>query len=569
MISEPNLVQRVRETMRKARGSQDRWRSAIWGLAGLLVAVGAQAAESQTGGERGQGTIVAGVAAPAREAAPVVIDGVKLFEVRGVTAFPAERRATEISARIELFAQDKAFDPNAVEAVDLGNRTRLSAGKYELMTVFDVDAQNEGIARPLIAEVYRRRIAEAVAAYRSDRTPRALLLAAGYTLAAAALLVALIYLLGKGFRGLDGLIARRFKAKLGDVRIQSFRILQAEHLWAGVQGALRATHVIVAILVVAVFIDFALGRFPWTRALQERLLGLVVNPLLSIGRGIVEAIPNLLFLAILVIVTRYLLKTIRLFFVAVARGSVKMRGFDQEWAWPTYRIVRLLVIAFAAVVAYPYIPGSDSGAFKGISLFLGVIFSLGSTSVIANIIAGYTMTYRRAFRVGDRVKIGAHVGDVEEVRLLVTSLRSLKGERVVIPNSIILNSDLVNYSGISGTQGLILHTTVGIGYETPWRQVEAMLLMAAERTPGLLREPAAFVLQQALGDFCVTYELNVHCDQPHQMPQLYTALHRNILDVFNEYGVQIMTPAYVADAPQPKVVSKDQWHLSPAPKPTD
>ena len=553
--------------MDKVRAGQGSWRGAIWGLAGLLVVVGAQAAEPPVGSASGTATTAAGNAAPVPETAPVVIDGVTLFEVRGVSAFPAARRAASVAARIEAMAKDEAIAPNAIEIVDRGDRVRIGAGKHEILNVFDVDAKIEGVSRQILAEVYRARIAEAVTDYRRVRTPRALLFVAGYVLAAAVLLAVVLYLLGKGFRRLNALVAQHVQRKVGDVQIQTFRLLSADSLWAGLQGVLRTAHVVAALVAMLAFIDLALGQIPWTRGAERRLSSVLVEPLVTIGNGLAEAVPNLVFIAILIIVTRYLLKVVRLFFAAIAHGSVKLETFDQDWAWPTYRIVRLLVIAFAAVVAYPYIPGSESGAFKGISLFLGVIFSLGSTSVIANIIAGYTMTYRRAFRVGDRVKIGAHVGDVEEVRLLVTGLRSLKGERVVIPNSIILNSDLVNYSGISGKQGLILHTTVGIGYETPWRQVEAMLLMAAERTPGLLREPGAFVLQQALGDFCVTYELNVHCDQPRQMPQLYTALHRNILDVFNEYGVQIMTPAYVADTPQSKVVPKEQWHLAPAPKP--
>jgi small-conductance mechanosensitive channel len=226
--------------------------------------------------------------------------------------------------------------------------------------------------------------------------------------------------------------------------------------------------------------------------------------------------------------------------------------------------VRLLVIAFGVVVAFPYIPGSSSEAFKGVSLFLGIIFSLGSTSIIANIIAGYSMTYRRAFRVGDRIKVGDVVGDVTEVRLQVTHVRTPKNEDVVVPNSVILGNSVVNYSTLAASQGLILHTTVGIGYETPWRQVEAMLLMAAERTSRLKTEPPPFVLQKALGDFAVTYELNVHCDRPGEMNSIYTELHRNILDVFNEYGVAIMTPAYVADPELPKLVPKEQWFAAPA-----
>jgi small-conductance mechanosensitive channel len=223
-----------------------------------------------------------------------------------------------------------------------------------------------------------------------------------------------------------------------------------------------------------------------------------------------------------------------------------------------------LVVAFALVVAYPYIPGSESAAFKGVSIFLGVVFSLGSTSIISNLIAGYALTYRRAFRVGDRVKIGDVIGDVTDVRLQVTHLRTAKNEAVIVPNSVILNSEVTNYSTFAKTSGLILHTTVGIGYEVPWRQVEAMLLEAAARTPGILETPAPFVLQRGLGDFSVVYEVNVGCHDPRNMWLLYNDLHRSIQDVFNEHGVQIMTPAYEADPQEPKVVPKERWFAAPA-----
>jgi small-conductance mechanosensitive channel len=174
------------------------------------------------------------------------------------------------------------------------------------------------------------------------------------------------------------------------------------------------------------------------------------------------------------------------------------------------------------------------------------------------------MTYRRTFRLGDKVRVGDHVGEVHEMRLLVTHLRTAKNEEVIVPNSTILGAEVVNYTSMTKNRGLILHTTVGIGYETPWRQVEAMLIEAASRTPGLLRDRLPFVHLKSLGDFCVTYEINVYCDTPERMLSLYTELHRNILDVFNEYGVQIMTPAYEGDPEEPKVVPKERWFVEPA-----
>jgi small-conductance mechanosensitive channel len=291
---------------------------------------------------------------------------------------------------------------------------------------------------------------------------------------------------------------------------------------------------------------------------------MLFRPVQIIGRGIIDLVPNVIFLTVLFVVFRFGLRLIRVFFDAVSRGSVTLRSFDPDWARPTYKIARAAVIALGAIVAYPYIPGSSSDAFKGVSLFIGVVLSLGSTSAIANIIAGYMMTYRRAFRIGDRVKIGDATGDVTEMRLQVTHLRSFKNEEIIIPNSQILTKDVVNYSSMARTEGLILHTEVGIGYETPWRQVESMLLIAADRTPGLLTDPRPFLRLKKLGDFAVTYELNVYCRVAQAMGELYTELHRNILDVFNEYGVQIMTPAYEGDPKSPKVVDRQHWYAPPA-----
>ena len=234
------------------------------------------------------------------------------------------------------------------------------------------------------------------------------------------------------------------------------------------------------------WLHFVLGSFPVTRPLAARLLSLVLEPLSRLGGGLLLLLPDLAFLLVLYLVTRWIVGLVRLFFEAVAKGQVTLSNFESEWALPTYRIVRIAIVAFALVVAYPYIPGSRSAAFQSISIFLGVMFSIGSSSFIANIIAGYSMTYRRAFRLGDRIQVGDVFGDVSEIRLQVTHVRSVKNEEIVVPNSTLLNSNVVNYSALARTRGLILHTTVGIGYETPWRQVEAMLLLAAERTPGLL-----------------------------------------------------------------------------------
>ena len=499
--------------------------------------------------------------------APVVIDGVELFKVRGVQAYPAAKRAAQIEQRIEAFAANPALSPKALVISETVEGSQIAAGNQTLLTVFDADARLEQVRRPVLARIYATRISEAIETYRRDRTREYLLRSAGHVLLATLALGVFLWLGKRAVRRIDRELDGRVKAQLTGLEARSMRIVSATHVWSALRGVRKLIWSMATVIAGLLYFDYVLHLFPWTRLLASRLWSLLIDPLRAMGESVLAAIPGLVFLAILVIVTRYLLKTIRLFFMALAEGTTPLAHFERDWAWPTYRLVRFFVIAFALVVAYPYIPGSQSDAFKGISLFLGVIVSLGSSSVIGNIIAGYTMIYRRAFRIGDRVKIEDHVGDITESRLLVTHLRTPKNEEIVIPNSVILSNSVVNYSTLARKGQLILHATVGIGYETPWRQVEAMLLQAADRTEGLLKEPKPFVLQKQLGSFDVTYEINVYCDNAQAMNRLYTQLHRNILDQFNEYGVQIMTPAYEGDPEQAKVVPRDQWYATPAAAP--
>jgi small-conductance mechanosensitive channel len=498
------------------------------------------------------------------ETAPVEIDGRTLFAVRGTSSYPAAQRAADIRERLVRLARDPALAPESLEMVEVPLGTQIQAGTARVMIVTDADAELEGISRAQLAATIGLRMRESLRVQRAERSRESLLEAGRRTAIAFALfLVGFLALRWTG-RRLSTAIESQFHKRVRSLAIGSFEFVRVERLRGYLSGLLRAFRALAAVLVTFVFLDYSLRQFPWTRSVGERLGDWVVGPLEVLGGGLIALIPDLIFLVVLWFVTKWLLRLVRLFFEGVGRGEVELSGFDRDWAEPTYKILRVAMIVFALVVAYPYIPGSESEAFKGLSLFVGLVFSLGSSSVISNIIAGYTMTYRRLFRAGDRVRIGNVSGAVTEVRLQVTHLRTPKNEEVVVPNSSILNSEVTNYTTLAKSDGLILHTTVGIGYETPWRQVEAMLLLAAERTPGLAAGRQPFVLQKGLGDFAVNYELNVYTDDPARMPFLYAELHRQILDVFNEYGIQIMTPAYEGDPEVPKVVPREQWFTAPA-----
>jgi small-conductance mechanosensitive channel len=309
-----------------------------------------------------------------------------------------------------------------------------------------------------------------------------------------------------------------------------------------------------------------LSFFPWTEPYADRFFDWIVAPLQEIWAAAVGYVPNVFYIAVILAVTYYALRFIRLFFDGLDHGTLVFPGFYPEWAVPTFKIVRFLVLAFALIVVFPYLPGSGSDAFRGVSVFLGVLLSLGSAGAIGNIVAGVVITYMRPFELGDRVKIADTVGDVIERTLLVTRLRTPKHVEVSVPNAMVLSSHIINYSAAAKEGGVILHTSVTIGYDTPWRQVHELLLGAAARTADVLADPKPFVHQTALSDFAVAYEINAYTEHPNRMAAIYSELHQHIQDGFQEAGVQIMSPAYEADPPEPKI--PPPW-VPPGSAPTD
>ena len=496
--------------------------------------------------------------------APVKVDGQVLFSVRNAWTYPAELRAKIIRERIEAAAADRSIATGSLHVVTTGPYSAIMAGDRILMGVSDDDAQLAGRSRQELAAALAEKIRVAIDSYRQARRSEAML--GSYGRVAVATLVLCLAALGllRGWRYVDTRIGERTARLARTLEERSLQEMRADRIGGFLRLGWRLLGTVCILVILATFAGYLLEQFPATRPLGVEFFVLLMEPLRIMGTGLVAEVPSLLFLAVLFLLVRFTLRGLRLLSEAVAQGAVTFAGFEAEWARPTYNLARLAIVFFALVVAYPYIPGSDSDAFKGISIFFGVMFSLGSSSAVSNAIAGYMILYRRAFKVGDRVKIGTALGDVIDMHVQVTRLKTLKNEEVIIPNSQILNSEVVNYSSLAVSDGLILHTMVGIGYEVPWRQVEAMLLEAARRTPGLLESKLPFVLQKNLADFAVNYELNAYCADPRAMNRLYSELHRNIQDVFNEYGIQIMTPSYEADPESPKIVPRDQWYAPPA-----
>jgi small-conductance mechanosensitive channel len=507
--------------------------------------------------------LAAGLQGPARQAqqrpapadtvhsapagAPVVFNGDTLFRIQApLGPFTAADRAAAVSDRLERVAKDPALRHDTLVTVVRGGTANLLIGDVVVASVTAADAEDAGLSRDSLAAVHAASIAAALAGQSLWANVRVLAFGLLFTLLATAVLVALLKLLAHAFPRVQAKLESWRGTRIPGLRIQRLEILSASRVTDGLLGLARILRVLIIVVLLFYYLPLVFSFFPWTRGFAGTLLSYVLTPLGQAGRGFVAYLPDLFAIAVIVVVVRYLLKFIHLFFLGIERGAITIPGFYRDWGEPTYKIVRFLVIVFAAVMMYPYLPGSDTDAFKGISIFLGVLVSFGSSSAIANIIAGVVMTYMRPFQIGDRVKISDTVGDVVRKTLLVTRVRTIKNVDVTIPNAMVLASHITNYNSSAKERGLILHTSVSIGYNAPWPRVHELLIAAAAATDGVLKNPKPFVFQTALHDFYVNYELNAYTEKPNQMARIYSDLHENIQNEFNEAGVEIMSPHYTA-----------------------
>ena len=326
------------------------------------------------------------------------------------------------------------------------------------------------------------------------------------------------------------------------LRYRGQEILSQQEIAFVLLGLLRLVRFAAYAVVAYIYLTFALGLFPATTGLADALLVYLVEILEQMITAARDFAPNLVFLLVLYFVTRGAIKLMRLIFQRLWTGRVTLRSFPREFAEPTYKIFRFLIIVFAIMVAYPYLPGAESPAFRAVSIFLGVLVSLGSSGAVANIISGITLTYMQAFKLGDRVKIADAVGDVVEKNTFVTRVRTIKNVDITIPNAMVLANHIINFSSRSRETGVILHTTVTIGYDVEWRKVHELLINAAQATEEIEEEPAPFVLQTSLDDFYVSYELNAHTRQPGKMARITSELHQHIQDGLHAAGIEIASP---------------------------
>lgn len=477
----------------------------------------------------------------------VIFDGKELWTVRTSRAgLSPEDRAVDVTESLEHLARDQRRNLDDAREVNLPSESILLVGRLYLFSVTDEDATTEGRSRAdLFAE--RRKIAlDAVRAYREVRTWAEVAKAAGLALLTLIGVVLMWVALSAVYRKLSRtariiLTLRKRRGKLA-----SYIRVFASPLNLLVSLILFGGYVLTGIAITLTALSYVLSLFPATAPVAGLVASSAWDILRRVVLSIVEYLPNLLVLIAVCVFTYGLIRVAKTLAHAIATGAITIRGFHREWALPSYDLVKILLILFGLVVAFPYLPGGESPALKGASIFIGVLVSLGSGSAMGNVVAGIILIYMRPFRNGDFVKIGETTGDVIDRSLLVTRIRTTKNVEVIVPNSNVLGAQIINYSGLVQSNGLILNTTVTIGYEVPASGIVDALIRAALKVEGIKAEPKPFVLQTSLNDSHISYEINAYTDQPNLMPLIYSDLHRKIHEEFDHAGIEIMSPTYLA-----------------------
>jgi small-conductance mechanosensitive channel len=475
----------------------------------------------------------------------VVIDGRQVLTVyQAIGSYTPTDRAEKIAERITAAAQNDNVPPESVALETRDEWTEISAGGKLLMAITDVDAQLAGKPRKQLAIEYAGNIRQAILTYRRDHSWNSVFRNILLTLLATAILLPAAWVVRRLRIVIRGRLRRWIDARTSlEVKKTALHIT-ATYLISLLLAVGSVLRWLVLIGLFEIYLTVVLSFFPSTRPISLAITGWIISTLSALGQSILSYLPNLVIIAIVAVVASQVLQLISMIFGEIGKGHLSISGFYPEWAQPTVKLVRVAVLVLVIVVIFPYLPGSKSPAFQGITIFVGVLLSLGSSSAVANAIAGIILTYMRSFSVGDWVKIGDTVGEVVEKNMLVTRIVTPKQETITIPNATVMNGSVMNYTREAQNAGVIFHTTVTIGYDAPWKTVHQLLIDAACATEHVSHNPMPFVLQTNLNDFYVSYELNAYTDVPRRMQFIYSHLHQNIQDRFNEAGVEICSPHF-------------------------
>jgi small-conductance mechanosensitive channel len=462
-----------------------------------------------------------------------------------IGAFTAAERAVSIESKIKRLYHDLTFLPDSMKLIVNENSTDISYQDLIVMNVNEIEALWNGMSHQELANQYRSEIIAAIRNHRDLNSTRNTLLRIGSVILVLIAILAIILLINFGFRKIRLRLLSRERMLNEGALPDSKRVISRQKI-RGILFFLPVIRWVFIITGIYLMLPLIFREFPVTVGVANVMLSWFTNPLRDFYDEFLEYLPKLFTILLIVFIAYNLVRLLRYFANEIGSGVIAIPGFYPEWARPTFMLVKLLIYAFGFIIIFPYLPGSESPIFRGVSVFLGLLFSIGSSSAISNAVAGYLITYMRPFKIGDRIKIGDISGYIVDKSMLVTRVRSIKNEDITIPNSTILTGYTTNYSRAAAEHGLIINSSVTIGYDAPWQKVHALLIEAALSTKGVINEAgkAPFVLQTSLNDFHVTYQINAYTNLSAELENIYSELHQHIQNKFNEAGVEILSPHY-------------------------
>jgi len=453
----------------------------------------------------------------------------------------AKDRAYNVVNRIENLYED---DFVKVDSFKIENNEISADIVYKdliITSITELDALLEGKSKEEVARQYLKRIQQAISEERADNSITKVLIRTGLVLLILIIFSILVFFINRLKKyGTNRLLTERTE-RIKDVKIKNYVLVTSVQKTRIFINTINIARWGLIVLIAFIMLPIVFSVFPFTQSWASNLIGLFTKPLKKAVFAIWDYIPNLITVFVILFVMRYAVRFVKYIFNEIDKGKLEVNGFHREFAMPTFTIVRFLLHAFTLVLIFPYLPGANSDIFKGISVFIGVLFSLGSSSAISNIIAGLVITYMRPFRIGDRITIADKTGVVIEKSPLVTRLRTIKNEEITIPNSSILSGNTVNYSTFS-EEGICFQVELTVGYEEPWQRIHELLLNILPRIARVNQLPAPFVLQKKLDDFYVLYELNVYISKSGEIELAKSEIYQHILNDFLAAGIEMNGP---------------------------
>lgn len=477
---------------------------------------------------------------------PVVLNHDTLFRIYTRTgSFSARERASGIAKKINSLYEDAFYAADSLQIKSSTDNFDIVYKNQEIiMTISNLDGLWFGKTNAKLAAEYLITIKRSIQSERESHSLVNWAKRIGLVILILILLIIMVALINWVFKQSQHYISTHTQKLKAGLKLGSIKVIPAKDLELIFLKINSAVRLLVTLILIYLSLPLLFSVFPETESWTSTLLNWILGPLKIALNGIVTYLPNLFTILVIYFIFKFTLKAIRYFFNEVKRSNIQINGFHPEWSVPTFNILRFILYAFMLVIIFPYLPGSGSAAFQGVSVFLGILISLGSSSAITNIVAGLVITYMRPFRIGDRVKIGEVTGDIIEKTMLVTRIRTIKNEDVTVPNSMVLSSSTVNYSSQAKTNGLIIHYEVTLGYDVPWQKAYEMLINAALKTDFIIPAPKPFVLQTKLNDFYVSYQINSYTHEAGKQALIYSSLLEHIQDELNAAGIELLSPNY-------------------------